>query len=394
MKKIRLTIAIIFASVICKSQWTQVNNGLTANYVTSIINVGTNLFAGTNFGIFLSTDNGNSWTATNTGLTNTNVLLLGTEGTNIFASTIGMSLSTNNGSNWLPINTGLTNDTVISLAISGNKIFAGTYKGVFLSTNNGSTWTAAGLTGINIASLATDGVNTFAGTSGGVYLSANDGGSWAPVNAGLTIASRIQSLGIFGTTVFAGNSTGFLFTSSNNGNNWAAASNGLIAIGSPIFSFAKSGTSIFAGGGTGVFLSTNNGNNWITVDSGLTDMHVQQLAINGTDLFAATYGGGIFRRPLSEMTSISEITNPESLTLYPNPATTSFTIESTNKIQSIKVVDIIGNEILSFDKLRMTQSETVDVSGIAKGIYFVQITVDSAGSPTNKNVINKKIVVQ
>ncbi len=92
-------------------------------------------------------------------------------------------------------------------------------------------------------------------------------------------------------------------------------------------------------------------------------------------------------------TGINNIKNIDSTTLSPNPSTTSFTIESSSKIQTIKVFDIIGNEILSFDQLRMTQSETIDVCGFAKGIYFVQITVDSAGSPT-KNVVNKKIVVQ
>ena len=91
--------------------------------------------------------------------------------------------------------------------------------------------------------------------------------------------------------------------------------------------------------------------------------------------------------------AISEIPNPESLTLYPNPATTSFTIESTNKIQSIKVINVIGEDIITNYELGITNAVSIDVSGIAKGIYFVQITVDSAGSPTKK-VVNKKIVVQ
>ena len=43
--------------------------------------------------------------------------------------------------------------------------------------------------------------------------------------------------------------------------------------------------------------------------------------------------------------------------------------------------------------LRVTDEVTMDVSSIAKGIYFVKITVDSAGSPT-ENVVNRKEVVQ
>ena len=99
---------------------------------------------------------------------------------------------------------------------------------------------------------------------------------------------------------------------------------------------------------------------------------------------------------------INEITKEESLTLYPNPATTSFTIESTNKIQSIKVINVIGEEIITnYESAlrqaqgdRSTNNATIDVSGIAKGIYFVQITTTSAGSVNGNTVVNKKIVVQ
>jgi hypothetical protein len=50
---------------------------------------GSNLFAGTNGGVFLSTNNGTSWTAVNTGLTSTIVLSLAINGSNLFAGTAG-----------------------------------------------------------------------------------------------------------------------------------------------------------------------------------------------------------------------------------------------------------------------------------------------------------------
>ena len=52
---------------------------------------------------------------------------LAISGSNIFAGTSdGVFLSSNNGSCWAAVNTGLTNTNVNSLAISGNNIFAGT----------------------------------------------------------------------------------------------------------------------------------------------------------------------------------------------------------------------------------------------------------------------------
>ena len=58
---------------------------------------------------------------------------------------------------------------------------------------------------------------------------------------------------------------------------------------------AVSGTNLFAGTyGGGVFLSTNNGTSWTEVNNGLTNTLVQALAVSGTNLFAGTYGGGVF----------------------------------------------------------------------------------------------------
>jgi ligand-binding sensor domain-containing protein len=91
---------------------------------------GSNLFAGTDGGVFLSTTNGASWTAVNTGLTNTSVRSLAVSGSNLFAGTGGgVFLSPNNGISWTAVNTGLTNPVVRSLAVNGADLFAGTRDG-------------------------------------------------------------------------------------------------------------------------------------------------------------------------------------------------------------------------------------------------------------------------
>ncbi len=91
---------------------------------------------------------------------------------------------------------------------------------------------------------------------------------------------------------------------------------------------------------------------------------------------------------------INELTNSPEILISPNPATSSITITSSTNIKEIKVFDVMGCEILSFDNLRMTESVSVDISSISKGIYFLEIQTDgSASSPTN-NVIRKKFVKQ
>jgi photosystem II stability/assembly factor-like uncharacterized protein len=55
------------------------------------------------------------------------------------------------------------------------------------------------------------------------------------------------------------------------------------------------GTNLFAGTyGSGVFLSTDNGAVWTAVDSGLTDLHIQALVTSDTNLFAGSAWDGIF----------------------------------------------------------------------------------------------------
>ena len=71
------------------------------------------------------------------------VTSLAVSGTNLFAGTGGgVFLSTNNGTSWKQVNNGLMDTNILSLAVSGTNLFAGTYgSGVFLSTNNGASWT-------------------------------------------------------------------------------------------------------------------------------------------------------------------------------------------------------------------------------------------------------------
>jgi ligand-binding sensor domain-containing protein len=60
--------------------------------------------------------------------------------------------------------------------------------------------------------------------------------------------------------------------------------------GKQVYSLAVSGTNLFAGTfGDGVFLSTNNGTSWAAVNTGLTNSYVYVLAVSGTNLFAGAY---------------------------------------------------------------------------------------------------------
>ena len=142
-------------------QWTQTNGPYGGN-ITALLSVsGGNLFAGTNGGVFLTTNNGQSWTAVNNGLTNQHVDALAVSGSNLFAGTYGggVFLSTNNGQSWTAVNNGLTNQLVPALAVSGGNLFAGTWgSGVFRGSDFVGAATSVSAASFTGAALATESI--------------------------------------------------------------------------------------------------------------------------------------------------------------------------------------------------------------------------------------------
>jgi hypothetical protein len=378
-----------------KAQWVD-TKGPNANSVFSFAvspdgggTGGTNLFAGTALGVFLSTNNGTIWTAVNTGLTNRFVSGLAVCGTNLFAGTLGggVFLSTNNGTSWTAVNTGLTNRIAGGFAVSGTNLFVGTSGGVFLSTNNGASWTAVntGLTRWGVSDFAVSGTNVFVGNDSGVFRSTNDGTSWTAVNTGLT-NTNVTAFAVSGTNLFAGTNGGGVFLSTNNGTSWTAVNIGLTI--SYVYALAVSGTNLFAGTSlTGVFLSTNNGTSWTAVNTGLPRYLnlIAPLVVSGSYLFAGT-SFSVWRRPLSEMiTAVEQISGdglPKGFALeqnYPNPfnpsTTIRFSLPKSGHV-TLKVYDLLGREVETLvDDQRTAGSYSVEwtPNNLASGVYFYRI---------------------
>src|SRR4051812_25727317 len=64
-------------------------------------------------------------------------------GTNIFASSYGgVFLSTNNGADWKPANDGLENRKVSVFAVVGQRVIAGTDSGIFRYNSSKNNWEA------------------------------------------------------------------------------------------------------------------------------------------------------------------------------------------------------------------------------------------------------------
>ena len=197
----------VFLSTNNGNSWNNVSNGLTNKSVYTMIFLSVEgeepyLFAGTyGGGIFLSTNYGINWTTVNNGLTGLEVYAFAVGDSNLFAGTNdGIFITTDNGKNWKQI--AWDNQYVMSLTAYNTNLFTG----AFYSPDNGVNWknVSTGLTDLPVWALASRGSNVFALTNwGSIFLTTNNGENWTLINEGI-IDTLVLSIGINDNYIFAG----------------------------------------------------------------------------------------------------------------------------------------------------------------------------------------------
>lgn len=289
MKRLFIISAIIIFTIIsfeASAQWTQCNGPWQGN-VKCFTQSGNSTFAGTvGDGIYFSTDSGIKWRPLNpVGLSNNGINCFMWAGTNLFAGTDGgVFLSTDGGNTWFAVNSGLYNNVITSLAKIGSKIFAGTSSGVFISSDNGAFWynSSYGMTNYDVRCLLTDGDFLYAGTGGGIFKSTDNGNSWISSNFGL-ISQDVYALLLNGSTIFAGTSSlsnaASIYKSTDDGNSWNSS-------GLPnkiTYSLFQLPTGLYAGTGDGVYRSTDNGVTWSS-ELGMGNTQIKAVSSSGTNI--------------------------------------------------------------------------------------------------------------
>ena len=112
---------------------------------------------------------------------------------------------------------------------------------------------------------------------------------------------------------------------------------------------------------------------------------VRSLAISGTNIFAGTWGGGVWRRPLSEMiTSVARPSTdlPTHFILnqnYPNPfnpnTRISYSLAVPAQVQ-LTVCNMFGQQVALLDEgLEPAGNFSVDFNGdgLPSGIYYYRL---------------------
>jgi hypothetical protein len=388
---------------ICPAQWTKISNGINENTsIFAFTNTSLKLFAGTDNGIYSTTNYGLIWTHISS-LNGKRVLSFATSGSTIYAGTLlyGAYISTNSGITWHQ--TSLINNIVNALIFSGSNILAGVegiYSGgenfsgggIYMSSNSGTNWILADLQNYNIFSFSKNSSTYFAGSNYRVHVSTNNGLNWS----GTTLNQKILSLAEKDNSIFAGTEKRGIYITTNNGSNWILKS----LYNEEIYTIATSGIYVFAGTkNSGVFFSKDNGDNWIQKNQGLGNLTVNSLFIINNIIFAGT-GDGVWKRDLIDIIYVKKLTEliPLSYLLYqnyPNPFNPSTIIRfqiKDSRFVTLKVYDILGKEVKTLVNEKQSPGiyeVSYDGSNHSSGIYFYSLYIDGIRFDTKRMVLIK-----
>lgn len=371
-------------------QWVHTPDYFSGGSIRSLEVNGINLFAGTEFGVYLSTDNGATWAAVNNGLPATLIWSLEVSGNNLYACTGGLGLfrTTDNGASWT--NLGLVSELIYTCVVKGTTIFAGTGDhGIYRSTDDGTTWVQVnnGLTWLHVKALFVNGNSIFAGTHPSIFRSTDDGENWVELTNGLP-NPPVNDYGftMIGSTLFAGIDSG-VYYSTDNGNSW----NPTNLTGAFVYTIYAYLNNLFAGhSGYGVYHSSDNGLTWLYVNEGLpSEVYPQSIITSGDKIFLAASYEGLYWRPLSELVSSvpgSGKDVPTDYSLFQNYSN-PFNPTTTIKYQilelgfvTLKVFDVLGNELetlVNEEKPTGTYEVEFDGTGLTSGIYFYKLQAGS-----------------
>ncbi|MCF8234847.1 MAG: T9SS type A sorting domain-containing protein [Bacteroidales bacterium] len=132
--------------------------------------------------------------------------------------------------------------------------------------------------------------------------------------------------------------------------------------------------------------------NWETDIEGLANVRIDMIKLREADntVLAATHGRGLFTTnyELNPWVGVEEISEKPQITVYPNPSSGIFNIETTGmENASIQIYDLQGRLILEDEIIKGFSSKQYDLSDERKSTYMITLTRNGKTS-TQKILIN------
>ncbi len=415
----------IFKSNSIGGPWQPCNKGFpgAVTKISSILYQNRALYAATEkFGLYLSSNDGLTFGKLFPGLSSSKKIVNTSNGY-LFSIGTFLSRSTTSGISWIDlaqIGTGLYNFETYgicskdSLVVVSGCDYDGYYAPgkIMRSTNNGDTWykvlgiplTTQDDISNTVISLAMNQYGTLLGCvenmkvyhghittytfKYSIIRSTDYGLTWnfvgeVPANLPIIYDFTWNS----SNSVFAATSKGIL-KSTDNGLSWFYPVGSLTQYDVKCIA-VNSNDYVYVGtGNAGCLFSTDDGNSWETKNQGMTDTFISTLYISPNGfLYAGTRNKGVFRSVLPA-TSMEETNQylPQNFMLsqnYPNPFNPNTKISwqsPVNRHQTLKVYDVLGNEVATLvDEYKPSGRYEIEwdassgIRNLASGIYFYQL---------------------
>ncbi len=372
---------------------------------------GTNtVLAGTDGGLFKTTDQGGTWTDLSNGLnisqyyrlscsaTNANVTICGQQDNGVVRYNAGswaqfdglgdgmeclidyknpqniyysfqygdLYASYDGGANFFSI-APASGDWIAPFVIdpfNHTTLYAG-YDEVYMSPDSGMSWNAlsSGLVTGDLSVLMVAPTNSnyiYAGTLSELHMTSNGGSSWTNISTGLPFSSvGLNSVAVSYTNPlhiwasFSGYSAANkVFKSTNGGLTWTNISAGLPNLPVNCIVYEKNTPDgLYAATDMGVYY-INNWQGWTAYNTGLPNVIVSELEIHygSGKIRAATYGRGLWESNVNNLTGVNEKAQAElQLSVSPNPSRDRFHVNIHSpeaKETVIAVYNLLGEKIL------------------------------------------------
>ena len=238
---------------------------------------------------------------------------------------------------------------------------------------------------------------------GNVNVTFDGGTTWTNVSAGLpdqyiTSIAMVPSDDMIAYVTVSGfkylDYTPRVFKTTDGGQNWTDISSNLPNIPVNDIIAYPAENILFVATDLNVWYSKDDGANWTILGNNLPFTVITDLKFHEPTktLYAGTFGRGMHSYDVSDILSIGENDFAEnSIKIYPNPATSEFTIsQNLSSEGTVQLFDISGKKIKELFSGNFGANKIIKVKtdGLATGIYWVKVN-SGKHSVTKRLIINK-----